>query len=184
MSQLITDRNNYRAQLADHEIGTPEYNKLLGDIGKKSEEIGELAGQNFLAKYFDQYTVVQVKMSGNGTGEFDIIAKHNTDDLYILVECKGGNSALQPRTTELGVTAMQGSRTYVDDITKGMEKWKLPNNPDPNISYSDPAFVNKLGDELGKSLDSEKVEHFLVHQKLDAAGNPKITEISKFELYE
>lgn len=183
MSQLITDRNNYRAQLTNHAKGSTAYNKLIGDIGKKSEEIGELAGKNFLAKYFDEYTVVEVKMTGNGTGEFDIIAKHKTDDLYILVECKGGNSALNPRTTELGVTAMQGSRTYVDDITNGMKDWaEPPTNPDPAITYSDRAFVNKLGFDLEAALFDNKVEHFLVHQKLDVAGNTKITEISKFEL--
>jgi hypothetical protein len=98
-----------------------ELSKLRGGINKQSEMLGERAAETYVKGQFPG--IGPPVYRGSGAGRFDLIYKWKDaggNDIFIVVEAKGGSSGLGTRQLATGVTAEQGTGEYLDDIAQAM----------------------------------------------------------------
>ncbi len=133
------------------------------EVGRQSEEMGELVTDNLIRKELGDLEDVTVSLNKAGTGDFDRIYKDG--DRFIIVEAKGGASTLGSKKID-GKSVQQGNKKYFEAIIENFRK----------------AGKDKLADDLVKSLKGKKIDYYKVKQGFKPDGSLKPTEISKFDL--
>lgn len=131
----------------------------------QSEKAGEQTAIDFIANLNkvdgNNFTLIH---QGKGSGTLDLVFFDEASGKCIVIEAKGGNSALGIK--KIGEEyAMQGTKEYLEAILKLMED-------------SNPEIVEKI--KLAKN--NGKMDYILVHQKFNTKGDLLPTEIKQFKL--
>lgn len=147
-----------------------EYNLANYKVVEQSEKAGVQAAKDFIDELnTSQKTNFTIIHEGKGSGTLDLVAFDDASGKCIVIEAKGGNSALG--TKKVGdLVAMQGTKPYLEDILKEM---------------SNKAETEQIAEKVTNALEKEgRLEYILVHQKFNSAGDLLPTEIKQFNLSE
>ncbi|MCP4680113.1 MAG: DUF4157 domain-containing protein [Deltaproteobacteria bacterium] len=104
-----------------------ELKKARGEVIKASENLGEQSADLFMKQ---RYGVSKAAYEGTGSGVFDRVYKvkgagPDGDDLWVVVEAKGGAGQLGTRkavSEGKNVVAQQGTEPYLKSIIESMSK--------------------------------------------------------------
>jgi hypothetical protein len=156
------NKNPQRIKVVDEQLSTARR-----DVNNASEAMGERAAE----AHIEQRYPGAKKIYGDGTsgsGKLDQVYQ-TKDGKYVVVEAKGGRAGeLGTRKLPNGEVVQQGSREYLEDMTRLMSERGEP-----------------LGSELEKAMLEGKVQYEKVHARIGTSGGEdalKDIRISDFDI--
>jgi hypothetical protein len=123
-------RDVLEAKAKNGTITDAEKTELSGkryEVNESSRQLGEKAGDAFIARDFPGAEKLYPPAgAGSRSGDFDAVWKAKDpatgQDVFIVVEAKGGSAGLGSRDIGGGIRADQGSAEYFDSIVREMKK--------------------------------------------------------------
>jgi hypothetical protein len=121
-----------------------ELSQAIYQVNEQSRQMGETAAQSYIqSKYPDAVLEYGGPSAASQAGDFDQVWRvpnqgPDGDDLWVVVEAKGGTSPLGSRQVGTGQRAEQGTTDYFNEIVKvmaGRGETEIADTPFPVQEY-------------------------------------------------